>query len=195
MSKWIFPDLNCCLYRYSFQSGLFYLWLWTLMIVGPVKIFSLSIHQIKTFCIPRFVNGDMWSCFLLVYKHSICALCCATMTHVHRKCLFSTSHWSGLKTNLLSFLICHVTLCLSLLLYLSLTHTIQHIYCESVHIHVSCALWWWDRAGSDEKCHCLYCLWTGPGHMERCWEGRGRCFWINLNRLTCRHIYFNIWNI
>lgn len=40
--------------------------------------------------------------------------------------MYLTSHWSGLKTNLLSFLISPVTLFLSL----SLNHTIQHIYCE-----------------------------------------------------------------
>ncbi len=114
-----------------FQSGLFYLWLWTLMIVRPLKTFSLSIHRIETFCIPRFVNGDMWSCFLLVYEHSICALCCVTMTHVHRKCMYSTSHWSGL-TNLLSFLICQVTLCLSLLL--SLSPTPYNIFIVRVYI-------------------------------------------------------------
>ncbi len=115
-----------------FHSGLFYLWLWTLMIVRPLKTFSLSIHRIETFCIPRFVNGDMWSCFLLVYEHSICALCCVTMTHVQRNVCIRQVTWSGLKTNLLSFLICHVTLFLSL--FLSFSPTLYNIFIVRVYI-------------------------------------------------------------
>lgn len=125
-------SIRTAVYRYSFS-------LWSLLSLTLDSDDSQTAKNILT------LNPSNWNIlystvcqwwyvvmfFARVWTQYLCFVLCDYDTCT-KKCMYSTSHWSGLKTNLLSFLICHVTLFLSL--FLSFSPTLYNIFIVRVYI-------------------------------------------------------------